>query len=115
MELYMPRAYRVMKAEGNPPRPVVGDSATKLGVRARDLPPDAQGNAQPNQGGMSVVSSIAALRSRVAKGKFPPRMVPQRLSDCGLVPGAIGPLDLHLFRIGDGAFEDALLTEQLRL
>ena len=35
----MPRAYRTMKAEGNPPLPVVGESATTLGVRVRDFGP----------------------------------------------------------------------------
>ncbi len=55
----MPRAYRVMKAEGEPLRPVIGDAATKLGVRARDLAPDNEGNAQPGQGGMSVISSVS--------------------------------------------------------
>jgi hypothetical protein len=103
-----------MKSEGMPLRPVVGDSATHLGVRQRDLADD-NGIAQPGKGGMSVVSSIAGLRRRVAKGMFPPRMVPQRLSDMRLVPGAIGPPNLHLFKIGEGAFEIGLLTDRLRL
>lgn len=110
----MPRAYRVMKAEGNPPKPFIGDSATKLGVRERDLRPN-NGNAIPGRGGVSVVSSIYGLRDRVAKLKFPPDMVPQRLSDMGLVPGAIGRNDLHLFRIGVGKFEAGPLTDLLRL
>jgi hypothetical protein len=111
----MPRAYRTMKAEGNPPRPVVGDSATKLGVRGQDLAPDEAGNARPGKGGMSVVSSIAGLRRRVARNLFSPAMVPQRLSDLGKVPGAIGPQTLHLFRIGEGGFERGELTERLML
>ena len=58
-------------------------------------------------GGVSVVSSIAGLRRRVAKNLFSPNMVPQRLSDLGKVPGAIGPRNLHLFRIGEGALNSA--------
>ena len=111
----MPRAYRTMKAAGTPPQPVVGDSATKLGVRGKDLAPDEQGNAQPGKGGMSVVSSIAGLRRRVARNLFSPAMVPQRLNDLGKVPGAIGPSTLHLFRIGEGGFENGELTERLML
>ena len=64
---------------------------------------------------MSVVSSIAGLRGRVAKNLFSPNMVPQRLSDLGKVPGAIGPRNLHLFRIGEGAFVVGQLTERLML
>lgn len=111
----MPRAYRPMKAEGDPPRPVLGESATKLGVREKDLSPDDDGNAQPDKGGVSVVSSIAGLRRRIAKGRFSPSMVPQRLHDLGKIPGAMGNNSLHLFRIGDGPFESGPLTEKLRL
>ncbi len=111
----MPRAYRTMKDEGNPPRPVLGESATTLGVRVRDLAPDESGYAQPGRGRVSVVSSIAGLRRRVAKGLFSPNMVPQRLSDLGKVPGAIGPRNLHLFRVGEGVFERGELAERLML
>lgn len=104
-----------MKAEGKPPRPVIGDTATKLGVRERDLAADEAGNAQPGRGGVSVVSSIAGLRRRVAKHVFSPSMVPQRLNDLGKVPGAMGPNTLHLFRIGEGAFERGPLNDQLVL
>lgn len=101
----MPRAYRTMKAVGVPPRPVVGDSATRLGVRERDLEPDRDGNVRPGRGGMSMVSSIAGLRRRVAKLVFSPSMVPQRLNDLGRVPGAMGSNALRVFRIGEGSFE----------
>lgn len=111
----MPRAYRTMKAEGTPPLPVVGDSATKLGVRRQDLAPDENDNAQPGKGGMSVVSSITGLRRRVARNFFSPTMVPQRLNDMGKVPGAIGPATLHLFRIGEGGFDHGALTDRLML
>lgn len=111
----MPRAYRTMKAVGVPPRPVVGDSATRLGVRERDLEPDRDGNVRPGRGGMSVVSSIAGLRRRVAKLVFSPSMVPQRLNDLGRVPGAMGSNALRVFRIGEGSFERGALTGQLML
>ena len=68
----MPRAYRIMKSEGTTLRPVVGDSATKLGVRPKDLLPDAEGNALPGKGGMSVLPSIAGLRRRLAEKRFNP-------------------------------------------
>lgn len=111
----MPRAYRTMKADGDPPRPVVGDTATRLGVRERDLAPDEAGNAQPGRGGMSVMPSIAGLRRQVARLVFSPGMVPQRLNDLGKVPGAMGSNTLHLFRIGEGGFERGSLTDQLTL
>lgn len=88
---------------------------TKLGVREKDLAPDKQGNALPGRGGMSVVSSIAGLRRRIAKFMFSPSMVPQRLSDLGKIPGAMGPNTLHLFRIGEGRFERSPLTDRLTL
>jgi hypothetical protein len=104
-----------MKAENVPLRPVIGDTATKLGVREKDLAPDEDGNVRPGQGGMSVVSSIAGLRRRVARNIFSPSMVPQRLSDLGKVPGALGPNTLHLFRIGEGRFEHGPVADQLVL
>lgn len=94
---------------------MLGDSATKLGVRERDISADADGNAVPDTGGVSVVSSIAGLRRRLAKRLFSPSMVPQRLNDLGKVPGASGPNSLHLFRIGSGAFVHGLITERIAL
>ena len=44
-----------------------------------------------------------------------PRMVPKRLHDTGQLPGAIGPNTLHLFRHGDGAFEDGPVSPALAL
>ena len=98
---------------GNPPLPVIGDTATKLGIRERDLRPDREGNAQPGHGGMSVVSPIDELRRRVARRRFPPTMIPNRLHR--LVPGAAGPNALRVFRIGDGRFERGALTERVAL
>lgn len=109
-----------MTSGGDPLRPMLGDAATKLGIRdgqngRPDLKPDAAGNAVPAQGGMSVVSSIAGLAARVAAGRFPPSLVPQRLNDSGQVPGAIGRNTLHVFRIGEGIFENGPLNDELQL
>jgi len=93
--------------------PHVADTATGLGVRERDLPPDDAGHAHPGQGGMSVVSCIDGLRRRVAKRKFPPTLVPERLHN--RVPGAAGSNDLRVFRIGEGRFERGVLTESVTL
>ena len=64
---------------------------------------------------MSVVSSIAGFRHRLAKKKFDPEMLPRRLDENGKIPGARGPNSLHVFRIGAGAFEPAPLNDDLRL
>ena len=96
--------YRVMKRAESDAKPEVGDTATKLGVREKDLIP-RDGNAHPGEGGMSVVSCIAGFRRRMSRGLCNPMMVPQRLHDKGRVPGAIGKQYLHLFRHGDGPFD----------
>jgi len=111
----MPRVYRIMKQAQVDLLPVVGDAADKLGIRDKDLAPDADGNAVPGNGGMSVVSCIAGLRRRTKAKRFPYNMVPQRLHDAGRVPGAIGQQSLHLFRHGEGAFEMSPITEHLQL
>lgn len=87
----------------------------KLGLRTVDLAPDEQGNARPENGGISVVSSIAGFRRRVEKNRFPPKMLPARLNYRGIVPGAAGPEELRVFRIGEGDFERGPLTPQLAL
>ena len=66
----MPKALRPMKSNGNPPLPIVGDGAKYLCVRNKDLPPDSDGNAVPDQGGLSVVSSMQGLRIRSSGGSF---------------------------------------------
>lgn len=110
-----------MRAELDPLRPVIGDSAMKLGVRdgqdgrKADLAPDDEGNAVPGQGGMSVVDSLAGFAARIAKNIFPPDMLPQRLNDTGQIPGAMGKNHLHVFRMGEGAFANAPLTDRLQL
>jgi len=93
--------------------PRVAETATGLGVRERDLTPDDAGHAHPGRGGMSVVSCIDGLRRRVAKRKFPPTLVPERLHH--RVPGAAGSNDLRVFRIGEGRFERGVLTERCTL
>lgn len=104
----MPIAFRPMKEEADK-LPCVADTATGLGIRPRDLKPDDEGHAHPGNGGMSVVSSIDGLRRRVAKLRFPPTLVPERLHP--RVPGAAGPNSLRVFRIGDGRFEKGTLAE----
>lgn len=111
----MPKALRPMKSDGNPPLPIVGDGAKYLCLRTKDLPPDTDGNAVPDQGGLSVVSSMQGLRIRMQRGKFPPTMVPRRLADQGILPGAIGKNDIVVFALGNGAFEEGVIAENLKL
>jgi len=111
----MPLAYRSMKSEADRICPVVGDRATELGIRERDLKPDKGGLAQPKQGGMSVVSSIAGFRRRVSKLRFPPMLVPRRLAESGDIPGALGNDSLHIFKIGEGSFCSGDLNKELFL
>jgi len=94
--------------------PVVGNSATKLGVRDRDLDPDVEGNAIPAAGGVSVFSSIAGIGRRIPD-RFPPGMVPARLHDAGRVVGATGPNSLRVFRLGDGKYEEGVIAARLKL
>src|SRR5579871_374791 len=108
----MPIAFRPMRQEKDD-LPRVADSATGLGLRASDLTPDEAGQAHPGRGGMSVVSCIDGLRRRVAKEKFPPTLVPERLHR--RVPGAAGSNKLRVFRIGNGLFERGALTELIAL
>ena len=90
-----------MKRVGN--RPMIGQTASALGVRAPvDIQPDAEGNVYPNTGGMSVAPN----------GRFLPFFrIPRRLRD--QVPDARGDNNLACFRIGEGPFEDGRLTDDL--
>ncbi len=108
----MPIAFRPMKQDHDD-LPCVADNATGLGLRARDLTPDKEDQAHPGRGGMSVVSCIDGLRRRVAKSKFPPTLVPERLHS--RVPGAAGSNQLRVFRIGEGRFERGVLTERVAI
>ena len=109
----MPRMYRSMKSQNNLVRPVVGDTCTKLGVRTPTDLASHNGNASPGEGGMSVVSSIAGFRFRVAKKKCNPEMLPRRLHENGKIPGADN--SLHVFRIGEGPFRAGLAQSASRL
>lgn len=108
----MPIAFRPMKQDVDK-FPCVADTMAGLGLRPRDLTPDDKGQAHPGRGGMSVVSCLDGLRRRVAKLKFPPTLVPRRLQE--RIPGAIGPNNLRVFRIGSGRFERGVLTERVTL
>lgn len=107
----MQTAFRPMKDDDN--LPLVADNATGLGFRARDLTPDESGQAQPGCGGMSVVSGIDGLRREVAKKRFPPTLVPERLHKC--VPGAIVSNDIRVFCVALGYFERGAVNEQVVL
>jgi len=110
----MPKAYRSMKSERDPPKPIVGDSATTLGARPRDLVLDATGNAVPGQGGVSVFSSISGIARRFQL-HFPPDMVPERLHHAGKVIGASERNALRVFRLGEGKYEAGLIATDLNL
>ncbi len=103
-----------MKSEGDPPKPVLGDSATKLGIRECDMTPDAEGNAVPGEEGLSVFSSIAGIGRRIPD-RFPPGMVPARLHDAGKVIGASGHHSLRVFRLGKGEYEEGEIADRLLL
>lgn len=108
----MPTAFRPMKEDADS-LPQVADFAWGLGLRPRDLTPDEAGQAQPGRGGMSVVSGIDGLRRRVAKKRFPPTLVPERLHK--RVPGAIGSKEIRVFCVGEGRFERGAVAEQVVL
>ena len=101
----MPRAYRAMKGDGG--RPMLGASASTLGVRPGvDIHPDEPGQVQPETGGMSVSPSLSTI---------PLRFLPRRLHDSGVQPGAIGSNSLHVWAMGTGKFEKGSVAEHLIL
>lgn len=82
-----------MKKDGD--RPLLGESASTLGVRVpRDIPPTSDGAVLPGSNGMSVTPSVAALN------RMPARMVPNRLR--AIVPGAAGDDSLFVWSLGQG-------------
>jgi hypothetical protein len=93
----MPSFYRSMIEEGG--RPVIGRSATALGVRVppsqpTDITPDAAGNVHPGSGGMSVVSGWRHLK---------PWRIPLHLRP--VFPAAAGrSVGLRCWRMGTGTF-----------
>lgn len=93
-----PKIYRIIKKDDQE-RPLTGNTTATLGIRvATDIQPDAQGNVQPNTGGMSVSPSFAILIKRL-----PARMVPARFNS--LVPGAIGRDTTFVWCMGEGPFQ----------
>ena len=90
----MPLVYRVMK-QGEDGKPLVGHSATSLGVRVpTDIRPDLARNVGPGTGGMSVSPSLAQL---------PALLVPTRLRH--LVRGAKAwGGKLRIWKMGSGPF-----------
>ena len=99
----MPRIYRVMKSAEDG-RPVTGRASANLGVRIpKDIIP-IEGDVEPNTGGMSVRPSLKT---------FPVEFIPERLRH--LARGARGRNSLHVWKMGEGLFENALVTDDLRL
>ena len=102
----MPKIYRVMKKDGE--RPMIGSSATTLGVRVpADIRPDASGDVHPGTGGMSVSPSLRSLRS------LPARLIPTRLRQ--IIPGAAGSNSLFVWSMGERPFASGAVTDQLDL
>ena len=92
----MPLIYRSMRADDN--KPVVGCSATALGVRAppaenADIPVEPDGTVRPNTGGMSVAPAWRRL---------PRWRISRRLRD--KVEGAAGSPNVFCWRMGSGSF-----------
>jgi hypothetical protein len=108
----MPRIFRIMKNDGG--RPMLGSSSTTLGVRLPgsssdpDIVPGPDGDVSPGTGGMSVSPSLTDLLERL-----PPTFIPKRLQP--LVPDAAGSNNLTAWRMGQGSFVAAAVTELLAL
>jgi hypothetical protein len=99
----MPTIYRVMRPDGN--RPMVGESATTLGVRIpRDIQPDDAGDVHLDSQGMSVAPSLR---------KLPFHLVPRRLNH--LRKHARGNNNCRVWRFGNGPFSDGNVAEKLVL
>jgi tetratricopeptide (TPR) repeat protein len=98
----MPLIYRVMTRDGD--KPMIGDTANKLGVRPGiDLPVNGDWVA-PNTGGMSVSPSLRAL---------PYFLIPKRLKH--VVRNARGKNTDACWRLGQGSFESGDLADGLAL
>jgi hypothetical protein len=85
-------------------KPVVKDSSNGLGIRPRDIAPNAEGLVSPGTGGMSVAPRW---------GDLPVELIPKRLED--KVPGAAGRNSLACFALGEGSFEEGEIAPELRL
>lgn len=96
-------------------RPMIGSTGRRLGVRVppaepSDVSPDEAGNVAPDTQtnrlaeGMSVAPELALLY---------PHRIPERLA--WLVPGARGPNQDRVFRLGDGPFTRRQVGQSLEL
>ena len=106
----MPLVYRSMKSDSeDESRPMLGDSASCLGVRVPpskncDIIPDELNCVHPKSGGMSVAPHWTDLKYF---------RIPKRLKD--KYPGASGNNSLKCWKMGEGDFESAKLTAGLYL
>jgi len=99
----MPRIFRAMKREGD--YPLVAESATGLGARPNeDIPVGADGNVEPDTGGMSV----APEGSKLPFHRIPKRLKPR-------LPIAAGGNDLFCWRFGEGPFVESVVNDTLTL
>lgn len=103
----MPLIYRVMACDGDKPK--VGPTARTLGVRVPpnpsfDVQVSTDGTVEPGRGGMSVSPDIQSL----PKERVPPRY--KRMKS-----NAHGRKDDVCWRMGDGPFADAVISDRLVL
>jgi hypothetical protein len=103
----MPLIYRVMMRDGDTPK--VGPTARTLGVRVPpnpyfDILVNADGTVEPGSGGMSVSPDVQSL----PKERVSPRYKSTK-------PNAHGHYDDDCWRMGDGPFADANISDRLVL
>jgi hypothetical protein len=95
----MPKVFRVMKRDQDG-LPIVGPASNALGVRPGiDIDLDQQGNAIPNDKGMSVSPAWRDIS---------PRRIPKRL-------GGQGSNSAAAFTLGSGPFQQAVIADGLEL
>ena len=103
----MPLVFRVMEVENAKPK--LGDDTNMLGVRIpphphADIIPDANNNVRPGIGGLSVAPNWRSL---------PAFLIPKRLNR--IVNKARASNRLRCWRLGDGAFVDGKVADNLIL
>ncbi len=96
----MPRMFRAMK-KGEDNKPTVGRGFCELGVRSTEIEIDEDGNAVPNEKGMSVAPEWRSLHLFV---------IPRRLGT-----GGRGKDTTFCFRRGDGPFDRGACGNGLEL
>jgi len=106
----MPLIFRSMTRDGD--QPSVGAAATTLGVRLppdphADVHPDGSGEVHPGGGGMSVAPDWRRLPSH----RIPKRLRPALHGD----QDARGKENLYCWRMGEGPFERAPVSDELQL